>query len=421
MEIKIRSTQFIKPSKPTPENLRHFKLSFLDQLAPSAYINPIFYYRTGGEVHISDICGQLANSLSEVLNLYYPLAGRLTEDGLEVDCNDQGVKFLVAQVTTSLDDFLKIGPGFDNMTQLIAAHDQDTTWLVMVQVNVFACGALATGVSASHQVTDGCNLVRFINQWASMNREGGDNGSFAPTFDNLDQMFLPTKDSIFEDSSILVEKEDMIVTKRFRFNVTSISKLRAKAGLMNGEHSRVTLVASLIWKTLIAIDQVKCGIVRNCLLAPAMNFRGKASSPVSKTSFGNVWAPYPIWFLHNENKCEFGDVVALIEDTTRSVIMWLQEASGEEICRHAKACYALVYEELKQNKFSMFTSWCRFPMYKVDFGWGKPDWVSEAGNSAELVTLMDDKDGDGIEAWVSLNLKDMYVFERDHDILDFTS
>ncbi|KAI3774601.1 hypothetical protein L1987_49160 [Smallanthus sonchifolius] len=98
MEIKIRSTQFIKPSKPTPENLRHFKLSLLDQLAPSSYITPIFYYKTcAHEVDISDICGQQVNSLSEVLNLYYPLAGRVTEDGLEVDCNDQGIKYLVTQ------------------------------------------------------------------------------------------------------------------------------------------------------------------------------------------------------------------------------------------------------------------------------------------------------------------------------------
>ncbi|KAI3803802.1 hypothetical protein L1987_31964 [Smallanthus sonchifolius] len=98
MEIKIQSTQVIKPSKPTPENLGHFKLSLLDQLAPSSYITPIFYYKTSGhKVDISDICSQLVNSLSEVLNLYYPLAGRLTEDGLEVDCNDEGVQGVKTQ------------------------------------------------------------------------------------------------------------------------------------------------------------------------------------------------------------------------------------------------------------------------------------------------------------------------------------
>ncbi|XP_076954830.1 limonoid 21-O-acetyltransferse-like isoform X2 [Bidens hawaiensis] len=410
MGIKIQSIQIIKPSKPTPENLRHFKLSFLDQLAPSAYINPIFYYRTTGEVNISDRCDQLANSLSEVLNLYYPLAGRLTEDGLEVDRNDQGVKYLVAQASTSLDDFLKLGP-----------RDQDTTWLVTVQVSVFACGALVIGVSASHHVTDGCNLVRFINQWANMNREGANNGAFAPTFDNLDHMFTPMSNSSPGHSSDPVDQEAVIVTKRFRFNGSSISKLRAKTGSLNGEHSRVTLVTSLIWKALITVDIIKSGSLRDCMLTVAINFRGKASSPVSNSSFGNVWAPYPICFLHNETRSQFGDLVTLIEDTTRKVIAWVQKASGEDICIFAKEGYALVDQELKQKRFCIFTSWCRFPIYEADFGWGKPYWVNEAKGSLEMVSLMDDKNGDGIEAWVSLNQKEMYAFERDQDILDFTS
>ncbi|MFS7979282.1 putative transferase [Helianthus anomalus] len=423
MEIKIQSVQFIKPSKSTPQNLRHFKLSLLDQLAPSSYINAIFYYKTNGEVDISERCDHLVNSLSEALSLYYPLAGRLTEDGLEVDCIDQGVKYLVTQVSSSLDEFLKLDPKNDHISQLISAKDLDTTLLVTVQVNFFACGALAIGVTASHQVTDGCNLIRFINQWASMNRGGGGNinASFEPTFDKLDLLFQPMKVSSCGHSLVSVDQEAMVVTKRVRFNGTSISKLRAKSGSANGQHTRVTLVASLIWKALIAVDQVKCGSLRNCLLAPAMSLRGKASSPVSESSFGNVWAPYPIRFLQNETGLEFGDLVDLIEDTTRNVIMWVQKASGEEICRHAHESYALVDEELKQNKFCIFTSWCRFPIYEVDFGWGKPCWVTEAGSALEMVTLMDDKDGDGIEAWVSLNQKEMYVFESDQDILDLTS
>ena len=78
-------------------------------------------------------------------------------------------------------------------------------------------------------------------------------------------------------------------------------------------------------------------------------------------------------------------------------------------------------KELKQDKFFMFTSWCRFPIYEADFGWGKPDWASDAGSSLEMVTLMDDKHGDGIEAWVNLKENDMYVFEQDQDIVTFTT
>ncbi|GJX83274.1 hypothetical protein Tco_0332755 [Tanacetum coccineum] len=35
-------------------------------------------------------------------------------------------------------------------------------------------------------------------------------------------------------------------------------------------------------KALISLDQVKSGTVRDCLLAPTINLRGKAGSPVSE-------------------------------------------------------------------------------------------------------------------------------------------
>lgn len=420
MEIKIRSIQSIKPSKSTPKNLRNFRLSLLDQLASSSYINLIFYYKASAEIDISDRCIQLVKSLSEVLTLFYPLAGRITEDGLMVDCSDQGVKYLETQVSTRLDDFLEQGPKIDLVNQLIGAPDQVTTTLV-IQVNVFDCGALVIGVSAAHKVTDASNLVRFINEWANTNRKGDSNGAFRPSFDNMASLFPPREISSSKYSLIPNDPEAIIVTKRFVFNGDTISKLREKASSPNRKHSRVTLVASLIWKALISIDQVKSGSFRDCLLAPAINLRGKAGSPISESSFGNVWTPYPIRFLQNKMESKFVDLVTLIEDTTRNIIMWLQKASSEEICTQAMACYAEVVEEVKQDKFSIFTSWCRFPIYEADFGWGKPYWVSDAGSSIEIVTFMDDKHGDGIEAWVSLNEKDMYVFEKDEDLLAFTS
>jgi hypothetical protein len=36
--------------------------------------------------------------LSEILTLFYPLAGRYIKDNLSVDCNDEGVELLEAKV-----------------------------------------------------------------------------------------------------------------------------------------------------------------------------------------------------------------------------------------------------------------------------------------------------------------------------------
>ncbi|XP_060217217.1 acetyl-CoA-benzylalcohol acetyltransferase-like [Lycium barbarum] len=61
------------------------------------------------------------------------------------------------------------------------------------------------------------------------------------------------------------------------------------------------------------------------------------------------------------------------------------------------------------------TSWCRFPWYEADFGWGKPSWVSSVskyyeGKYYERISLIDTKSGDGIEAWIALKENDMVEF-----------
>ena len=69
----------------------------------------------------------------------------------------------------------------------------------------------------------------------------------------------------------------------------------------------------------------------------------------------------------------------------------------------------------------MFSSWCRFPFYEVDFGWGNPTWMSIVAIPFEIVGLFDTKDGDGAKAWVSLSEKTMLLFQNYPEIKAFTS
>jgi len=78
--------------------------------------------------------------------------------------------------------------------------------------------------------------------------------------------------------------------------------------------------------------------------------------------------------------------------------------------------------------FIEFTSWCNFGLYDIDFGWGKPMWVSLVGSNDDseivfrnLVILMDTRSGDGIEAWVVLEKEDMTMLAQDKELLAFAS
>lgn len=63
----------------------------------------------------------------------------------------------------------------------------------------------------------------------------------------------------------------------------------------------------------------------------------------------------------------------------------------------------------------------RWAWMKLNFGWGKPAWMSAVQLTLEFGILKDNKFGDGIEAWMNLKEIDMLHFQQDPDILALPS
>ena len=67
-------------------------------------------------------------------------------------------------------------------------------------------------------------------------------------------------------------------------------------------------------------------------------------------------------------------------------------------------------------------SWCRCSLYQADFGWGKPMRLSPLGAGSKNITCLNDtREGEGIEAFVTLEEQEMVVFEGDEELLHFFS
>lgn len=68
------------------------------------------------------------------------------------------------------------------------------------------------------------------------------------------------------------------------------------------------------------------------------------------------------------------------------------------------------------------SSGCNFPVYGVDFGWGAAAWVTMAAfKMKNTVMMLDDKNGGGIEALISLDDKEMAAFQHNEELLAYTS
>lgn len=173
LEIENISRETIKLSSPTPNHLRNFKLSFLEQIAPVMYTPIVLFYSQNGDSdhpgEAAKMCQCLKTSLSKILTLFYPLAGRF-KDHASIECNDDGADFLEAQVSCRLSDILR-QPNVNNLRKFlpieIESMEAVTNILLRVQDNFFECGGMAIEVCLTHKLTDADTLCTFIKSWAA--------------------------------------------------------------------------------------------------------------------------------------------------------------------------------------------------------------------------------------------------------------
>ncbi|KAI3955985.1 hypothetical protein MKW92_033474 [Papaver armeniacum] len=101
--VEVISKETIKPAIPTPNQLRNFNLSLLDQYLSPTYVPIILFYpavvaNNTFSKHRGDL-DLLKRSLSETLVHFYPMAGKLKDkNNIVVACNDEGADFFEVKI-----------------------------------------------------------------------------------------------------------------------------------------------------------------------------------------------------------------------------------------------------------------------------------------------------------------------------------
>ncbi|XP_061360668.1 stemmadenine O-acetyltransferase-like [Gastrolobium bilobum] len=428
-KAEIVSKDTIKPSSPTPNHLRDFKISLLDQLAPPIYVPVVLFYSAsdvttfGNDIRM--ISDKLKSSLSDILTLYYPFCGTLKGNSL-VDCNDVGVLYVESKVPTKLSNILKnpqvheiieLFP-FDPYNPLILLddHSKKPASNMAVQVNEFSCGGIGIGVCFSHKIADGSTAASFLNAWAATSRgQHGNNILEQPQIESASLLFPPR--NINMDITRGMTGHKNIVTRRFIFNDTNLSRLREKLGCFNP--TRVEAVTALIWKSATEAARASSSMVSH-----AVNIRSRMASPLSKNLLGNLWQQAASPVMEMERVKGLHDLAEIVRKTIRKVDAdYVSKLQGHELPKVIESLHeARIMVSEKGISCYSFSSWIRFDFYEADFGWGKPTWVCTIGVPIKnVVILMATKNGDGIEAWVTLTEHDMVEFERNPELLEFAS
>ncbi|XP_038685014.1 stemmadenine O-acetyltransferase-like [Tripterygium wilfordii] len=423
MKVEIVSRETIKPSSPTPSNLRNFEFSLLDQFYPASYIHLILFYPaksdTEQDLDVKKRCDVLKTSLSKTLTMYYPFAGRI-KDHISIECNDEGATFIETRVNCLLFDVLR-NPNFDQFknfqpldVELPAAIGTGT--LLFVQANVFECGGMAIGVRLAHKIADATTFTTFMKVWASMAREANevvhlDLFAGAALFPPVDRKF-PSNDNF-----LLFQDESCVVT-RLLFTASNIDALKAKIASASIQPTRVEAITALIWKcAMTASRSIKGTCSRPSLCVHGVNLRKRLSMPLSEYSIGNILSGITVEF--SEMEIELQSLVLKLRKELKEL-----KLNREETSEHINKMLEAANSEKESGVVDAYTfsSWCRMPVYEANFGWGKPTWISfynlKVPNAAGF---MDTREGDGIEVWVSLREDEMAIFQHDEELLSFAS
>ncbi|CAI9264072.1 unnamed protein product [Lactuca saligna] len=414
--VEITATHIIKPSSSTHDHLKTHDLSLLDQLSPSVYPPIIFFYDPKPN---SNLAPRLKTSLSRVLSSFYPYAGRVNGD-VFVDCNDAGIPYSEATVDCSLSYVLQ-QYDLNLMKQFVPLTEEsenpDHTIPLLVQVNYFKCGGIAIGACSSHKIGDASNFFSFIREWANFSLS--DNPVLVPEF-SISSLF-PRIGFLNFNTGIKIPTNEKLVRKRFVFSASSISSLKAQTS----SSSRVQAVTALTWKC--AMNAVKKPEITSSMAMTLVNMRGRLNPPLPETSFGNFVGS----FLAEKSFDDGGEIeLRGLAGQLRHGFKEFCDVYMKQVQDSKDGIFAIlnyskkIGEMLGRDGTEVFTfsSWCGFPLYEIDFGWGKPRWISVTNTPFKNgIMMMDTKEGNGIEVWANLEEEVMAIFEQDDELLAYCS
>ncbi|KAL0387764.1 UNVERIFIED_CONTAM: Stemmadenine O-acetyltransferase [Sesamum radiatum] len=68
-----------------------------------------------------------------------------------------------------------------------------------------------------------------------------------------------------------------------------------------------------------------------------------------------------------------------------------------------------------------FSSWCRFPVYEADYGWGKPiSFCTSTTSMKNTIVLVNSRSGNGIEALITMPQDNVEILESQIKLLSCT-
>ncbi|XP_015165878.1 acylsugar acyltransferase 3-like [Solanum tuberosum] len=242
--------------------------------------------------------------------------------------------------------------------------------LATAQVSHFDCGGIAIGGCLSHKIGDGCTTSNFFKNWGILTRDI--NATLSLHF---------VGDSIYPQSidpsvvSTIKSEESTYLGKRFMFPVDKLNALKVKIAHESKvqDPTHIEVVSALLYKCALVTRRVNgSNSFKPSSLYQLANMRERFNPPLSHDACGNISSGYFVE-INNEREVNCSTLVGEMRKGKSNL--------------HAKKNVIIleVVESIEKGKTPFHRngidnyfccSLIDFPLYKVDFGWGRPIRVS---------------------------------------------
>ncbi|KAG5605890.1 hypothetical protein H5410_027382 [Solanum commersonii] len=420
--VSIISEKLIKPSSPTCPTKRWHKLSLIDQAFSNSYIPfSLFYTKDAISKNNTQISQLLEESLSKILSIYYPYAGRL-KDNTTVDCNDAGAEFVQVRIDCLISETLN----WHNTAIEDLLFPQGLPWsncttggLVVVQLTYFNCGGIAISMCISHKIGDGCSGYNLFRDWSEITSDP--NNFSIPSLHYVEQSVFPPPSSGPFLSPLFMSNKHDCVQRRYIFSNEKLLNLKntvaAESEVQNP--TRTEVVSALIFKCAVRAAKARSGIFQPSSMVQAVDLRAQVGLPPN--AIGNLLTICPTSITNNEESMTISKLVSEMRKSKE--LVYKRDNINDNMFVALLLELAKSKQEYHDNGPNAYqiTSLVKFALHEIDFGWGKPTKVSIAnGLNNKLAILMGNQSG-GLDAFVTLTEHDMSVFERDTELLEFAS
>ncbi|KAJ8767928.1 hypothetical protein K2173_020868 [Erythroxylum novogranatense] len=435
MKVVIKETSVVRPFEDTPK--RRLWLSSIDVMYTRRAHTPfLFFYKFNGSGNFFDP-EVVKESLSKVLVLYYPVAGRLRRDEngrIEIDCNGDGVLYAEAVADCAMPETGDLTPDDGGLLQVLppviydSSYDLSSVPLLVVQVTRFSCGSVCLGIGWHHNLADGTGFIHFLTSWSSLAQGHPINRpilldrtslrsrvcSYTPTFHHPEYDKFPVMNSIstLQVRSLTSQTNSEVIFEISRDQIKALMPVRdQKEESGKTKYTYFEILTAFIWRTACRARNLSHDQATK--LRFAVDGRSRLNPPLPPDYFGNAVFSCATMAVSGELLSEpfvetvdriHKAIIRMDDEYLRSAVEFLENKGDLTSIMHDPGVCACPNLNI--------VSWTKLPFHAVDFGWGRADMKPTKMFDGKGLIMINPKDEESLMLDICLEANHMQAFQK---------